>query len=71
MRRELIVDGQAIKFGSRLVVLSGPGFAAIEGDAGAAIVALDKHAAVIGVDPKGVGITVGDTNSIKGFSATN
>src|ERR1700675_1170472 len=56
--RKLVVGGDVIKLGGRLVHLRGPGRAAIDGDIGAAVIAFD-HALRIGrIDPQFVIVTM-------------
>ena len=52
--RERIVHSHVIKLRSRLVVLSGPVFAAIRGDACAAIIRVGDSVRVRWIDPKSV-----------------
>ena len=57
--RCLPVGDQAVELCRGLVVEAGPGFTAIEGHGGAAVVAADHDAAVVGVDPLIVVVAVG------------
>ena len=54
-----VVRGQVVELGRELVVDAGPGLAAVEADAGPAVVALDHPQRVVGVDPEVVVVAVG------------
>ena len=69
--RELLVHCDAVKLGSRLVVLIGPGFAPIEADCSSTIVAIDHDVGVIRVEPDAVAIAVGYPDFVESFAAIN
>ena len=55
---ELVVRGDMVELRRQLVVNGRPGVAAVEGDAGTTVVALDHALRVAGVDPQVVVVTV-------------
>src|SRR5581483_11586921 len=66
---ELVVHGHAVELRRRLVGLRRPGAAAVEGDVGAAVVALDHRAGIIGRDPQVVVVTVRRAHRCEGLAA--
>ena len=66
---ELIVSTDVIELGGELVVDRAKGCAAVEGDVGPAVIALDHTLIVLGVDPEAVIIAVGGGNRFPIFAA--
>ena len=54
----LVVGGDVIELRGGLVVLLGPGLAAVDGDGDAAVVAVDQALRIGGIDPQAVMIAV-------------
>ncbi|GBD16896.1 hypothetical protein HRbin26_01806 [bacterium HR26] len=68
---EAVVDGDVVHLGSRLVELGRPGTPAVEGDAGAAVVAVDHAMRVLRVDPVVVVVAVGRRHLGEGDAAVD
>ena len=65
---KLVVQRKAVKFGGRLIELAAPGTASVEGDTGAAVVALYHEVGIVGVDPEHVGIAMRHTDAGESFA---
>ena len=68
---KLVVGGQVVKLAGELVVDAGPTLPAVEGDAGAAIVALDHPSRIVGVNPKVVVVAVGRGDPVESAPPVN
>src|SRR5436853_3078473 len=66
---EAIVDRHVIELRRRLIVLRGPGLAAVEGDRGAAVARLDDPVRIARVDPQSVVVAVPRRQEIEGLAA--
>src|SRR5207249_7885726 len=67
--RKIIVGGHVIKLRRRLIILRGPVFSAVDGNCGAAIIAVDQAIGIVRIDPQAVVIAVGSIEAFKGFAA--
>src|SRR5581483_8141692 len=65
---ELIFGGDGIEMRGGLVVLGRPGFAAVGGDGGAAVIAFDHAGGIFGIDPEAVAIAMGRANRLEGLA---
>ncbi len=65
----MVVDRDVVELRGRLVEDGGPVAPAVEGDAGAAVVALDHPVGVLGVDPEGVVVAVRRRDGREGLAA--
>ena len=63
---ELVVDGDPVELGRRLVVLGGPGLAAVHADVGAAVVPLHHDVGLLRVDPEVVVVGVRSAHPFPG-----
>ena len=61
---ELVVSTDIVKLGRQLIINRREGGAAVEGDIGATVIALDHALVVARVDPKAVVVTVGRGDGI-------
>ncbi|GBD16679.1 hypothetical protein HRbin26_01582 [bacterium HR26] len=67
----LVVGDDVVELGRRLVIDRGPARAAVEGDAGAAVVPLDHPERVVGVDPERMVVAVGGGHAVEGRPAVD
>src|SRR4029077_7771162 len=65
---KIVVGSDVIKLRVRLVTLRGPILPAVNGNGGAAIVAVDEMSGIAGIDPQGVMVAVGSGEAFEGFA---
>src|SRR2546429_8239188 len=66
---EIVVGGHVVELRRRLIALRGPVLATVDGDGGAAVIAVDHAIGIVGIDPQAVMIAVGGIEAFERFAA--